>query len=140
MMSLLTSAAVLFIARKFCRRKIGFGADGLAGTADDQIETVIGATDIDLFVGDENANKGIRVTGAELALLITEDKKYALEASGQVEIVNIPGVVLSGRAGGSATLTQAGTRGHGRREEQAVERGGGHGRSDTFSRIGGKMS
>ena len=83
----------------FAVEKSTFGPDNLPGTADDATEIFVGASGVDLFVGDSASGKGVQVTGAELALLITGSNDYALEASGRAQVLGIPGVSLTGTIG-----------------------------------------
>src|SRR6185436_14104267 len=68
------------------------GPDGTPGTADDVKEVLIGATGIQLFVGNNNGNAnpaddiGVRISDAELIVLLGAGS-YAFEASGHAEVV-----------------------------------------------------
>ncbi len=78
------------------------GADGVAGTADDIPELLIGGIvpSLSIGLGDPDAAGfvGLKVTDAELALLI-RGSDVALDASGSVQLLGVDGVAVSGSAG-----------------------------------------
>jgi len=76
------------------------GPDGVAGTADDAAELLVGATGVSVSVGvgTDPSFKGIRVSGGTLGLLIGAGG-FAFDVSGQVGIVGLPGLTLTGTFG-----------------------------------------
>ena len=74
------------------------GPDGIVGTADDASEILVGATNVNLSVGNTSTGPGVSVNGAQLVLLITA-AGYAFAASGSAALVGVPGVSISGTVG-----------------------------------------
>ncbi len=80
------------------------GADGVLGTADDIKEVLIGATGVQLFVGDDKGTPstaddvGVRVSNAEVIVLLATGG-YAFEASGVAQVLGVSGVQLFGMFG-----------------------------------------
>ena len=76
------------------------GPDGIVGTADDVAELLVGASGValELGFGAGSTFTGIRVTNAELILLLTATG-FAVDVRGDAELVGVPGVAIGGRVG-----------------------------------------
>ena len=86
------------VTGSFAIQQATAGPDGVAGTADDATELLVGASNVNLSVGDVNAGPGVQITGAQLVLLITA-AGYAFAASGAVTLVGVPNVAVAGTVG-----------------------------------------